>query len=118
MSGEAIVAWAITAAIMAIVCAAIAERKGFNAGWWLLLGVLVWPIALLAILIKPNNTQGGEQRALARGETKKCPECAESVRAEATKCRFCGHIFTREENELTEREQLEALTRASLRRQR
>jgi hypothetical protein len=25
--------------------------------------------------------------------SKRCPDCAESVRAEARKCRFCGHAF-------------------------
>jgi hypothetical protein len=116
MSEEAFIAYVVISIVMAIVCAVIAERKGFNPGGWLLLGLLVWPIALLAILIKPNNTQGGEQQALARGEMKKCPECAESVRAEATKCRFCGHLFTQEENTAREREELEALARPSLRR--
>ncbi|HWJ49871.1 MAG TPA: zinc ribbon domain-containing protein [Solirubrobacteraceae bacterium] len=27
------------------------------------------------------------------GDTKVCPSCAETVKAAATKCRFCGHAF-------------------------
>jgi hypothetical protein len=29
-------------------------------------------------------------RTLARGETRKCPFCAEIVKREAVVCRFCG----------------------------
>lgn len=28
-----------------------------------------------------------------KNEMKECPDCAESVRIKATKCRFCGHVF-------------------------
>jgi hypothetical protein len=31
-----------------------------------------------------------ERRSLEQGEMRKCPTCAELVRLQATKCRFCG----------------------------
>jgi hypothetical protein len=39
------------------------------------------------------STQDSGRRSTANPATKKCPDCAEDVRAEARKCRFCGFIF-------------------------
>jgi hypothetical protein len=53
---------------------------------WFVFGRLLVSVAIPAILI-----------AYPMG--KDCPECAERVKKEALKCRYCGHVFV---NELTE----------------
>jgi hypothetical protein len=58
-----------------------------------LYGVIVWPIALVHVLVTSPAQAKIDAKSIASHTSKKCPQCAELVKFEATKCRFCGHDF-------------------------
>lgn len=78
--------------LMGVVVGIIANSKGRDALAWGLYGVAIWPIALVHILTKPaTGAAVAAQRAVQDGPEKKCPECAEMIKADAKVCRFCGN---------------------------
>lgn len=76
--------------VLGVAAAAIASGKGRSGLGWFLIGFLLGPFGFLASLLVSGNQQKLDARALAAGQSKKCPFCAEVIKIEATVCRFCG----------------------------
>ena len=76
-----------------VIGATIATNRGHAGCAWFAFGFAFGPLAFVLALVVPKNQEALEARALQCGERKKCPACAELVRIEATKCRFCGESF-------------------------
>lgn len=72
---------------LAFVVGAYARRKGLRAGKFTFLSMAFTPILglIVVLLARPD-----EAMLVARGLRRKCPHCAELIRADANVCRFCG----------------------------
>jgi len=83
----------IIAVLIGLIPAAIASGKGRSfIGWWIF-GALLFIVALPCALMLKKDQAAIDQQSLRSGGTKKCPQCAEIVKAEAQVCRFCGNRF-------------------------
>lgn len=78
--------------VMAIVVSKIAGSKGYESPTWFLYGILIWPIAIVHILILPKTPiaiqKAIQKKAEAEGR-KPCPFCAEFILANASVCPHC-----------------------------
>lgn len=85
---EVLVLWIIIAAICGFVGGFLLERSD-RWGTGFFLGLLLGPIGIVvAAIMRLDRT--GEAPVATTAPTRKCPDCAEVVLAEARKCRFCG----------------------------
>jgi hypothetical protein len=82
----ALVMWVV----LSVLVGKYANSKGKDGASWTLLSLVISPlIAFVIAAASPVNSSG----LVAAGGHKKCPQCAETVLAEAKICRFCHSKF-------------------------
>lgn len=80
--------------ILSLVVGALSRNRGHSFIAGTLFALVLSPlIAGIIVLVRRPNTAKLEARAVKAGLSKKCPQCAEVVRAEAVKCKHCGFDF-------------------------
>lgn len=105
MSDIIIVVIILNAIIAAFVAKDAREWSMDSVNWFLI--VFFFSVIGVIIYLLSRNPEDNPKRkstpSYLQDEHKKCPQCAEEVKAEAKICRFCGHTFPpKNESENTE----------------
>ena len=76
-------------AICGFIAGGIASIKGRDAVGWFILGLLLNIVAILFVLIAPDNKKALDERGIEDGTRKRCDYCAEVINSKAVKCPYC-----------------------------
>ena len=66
----------------------VANSRGRSFIDWFLYALLIWPVALIHLLLIGRTEKGWERKARVEGRSR-CPHCAEFIQRQARVCPHC-----------------------------
>ena len=83
---------------LSFIAGAIGSNKGRGSFSFFFLSLILSPLVgiIAALIAKPDQKKLDESK-IASGDSKKCPFCAEVIKAEAKVCRYCSRELSESE---------------------